>query len=74
MSKRIVPGDVDAEQQKLERKVMRDQASTPKSQAIKDDAGRVRVRIGLISTGPNRYGVRVYDTAGAVVYDFTVTP
>lgn len=71
MSKRIDPPSIQASQQKTERKVTRGEVGTPRSQAIKDDAGRVRVRIGQIGT---RYGVRVYDTAGNVAYDFTVTP
>lgn len=71
MSRRIDPPSITASQQKTERKQTRGEVGTPRSQAIKDDAGRVRVRIGLIA---GRYGVRVYNTDGSVAYDFTVTP
>lgn len=71
MSRRIDPASVEAEQQKVSRRVERAEVSTPRVQAIKDDAGNVRVRFGLIA---GRYGVRVYNLDGSVAYDFTVTP
>ncbi len=33
------------------------------------DGSRVRVEVGLVAGG--RYGIRVYDNAGALVHDFT---
>lgn len=71
MSRRIVSRDPAADNARTATQVEREAVSTPTVFAVKDASGRVRVRMGLIA---GRYGVRVYDSTGAVSFDFTVTP
>lgn len=40
---------------------------------VRDQVGRLRVRVGLIDEGTGRYGVRVWSSAGSLIVDDTAT-
>jgi hypothetical protein len=69
MSRTPQPPSDDLRFRALEQRLERLERAQPSSIAFKDAAGTLRVRLGEQTDG--KYGLRVWDAAGALVIDST---